>query len=115
MAQHDLTGIVSWTVRNTTLTEAQVIAGILAAVPGTQHRHGIFAAYNLDDYAAADRWAEEQAEAHKMAAAAAADPAGYRTVRSPLYGEGRVYTANPGATQYRNAEGDHSVQIWDRS
>lgn len=38
---------------------------------------------------------------------------GYRTVHSSLYGEGRVYFDQPGAAQYRGADGAFSVQIWD--
>lgn len=41
--------------------------------------------------------------------------AGYRTVLSPVYGEGRVYDEQPGATQYRGSAGEYSVQIWDES
>lgn len=39
----------------------------------------------------------------------------YDEVRSPIYGRGRRYRDMPGATQYRNPEGDYSVQIWDEA
>lgn len=39
----------------------------------------------------------------------------YREVASPLYGAGRVYADQPGATQYLGARGEYSVQIWDES
>lgn len=40
---------------------------------------------------------------------------GYRTVNSPVYGPGRVYHAQPGATQYDDGTGRYNTQIWDNS
>lgn len=40
---------------------------------------------------------------------------GYTEVDSPLYGPGRVYDDQPGATQYDDGSGRYSVQIWDNS
>ena len=38
----------------------------------------------------------------------------YRTVHSSLYGEGRVFSHTPGATQYdSDGSGRYSTQIWD--
>lgn len=39
----------------------------------------------------------------------------YVEVRSSVYGPGRVYRDNPGATQYDDGSGRYSVQIWDNS
>lgn len=39
----------------------------------------------------------------------------YRTVHSSLYGEGRRYHSQPGATQYDDGSGRFNVQIWDES
>jgi hypothetical protein len=47
------------------------------------------------------------------------EPAGpgraYTEVRSSLYGPGRVYADQPGATQYDDGSGRYSIQIWDNS
>ena len=118
MARRDLTGIVTWTVRNTDLTDEQVIAGILSAAPGTQIVGGELTAWNAAQEAAADRWSDAQAAAHKAAATTIDDtpiPEGYRYRTSSLYGEGRFHSSTPGATQYRGADGSYSVQIWDQS
>lgn len=42
-------------------------------------------------------------------------PTTYRTKTDSIYGEGRVYSNRPGATQYDNGDGRHTVQIWDES
>jgi|GEM_PF-6022857 len=63
--------------------------------------------------------AEAEAMIAKHAAAIAARDAGepapgnYTTKFSPLYGEGRVYDDQPGATQYDDGTGRFGVQIWD--
>ncbi|HEX3778519.1 MAG TPA: hypothetical protein VHX38_02550 [Pseudonocardiaceae bacterium] len=45
----------------------------------------------------------------------AADTDAYREVYSPVYGRGRVYNVQPGATQYDDGSGNYNVQIWDNS
>lgn len=39
----------------------------------------------------------------------------YTEVHSSLYGRGRRYHAQPGATQYQDGFGGYGVQIWDNS
>lgn len=56
-----------------------------------------------------DQWLEQIQRAPR------ATTAEYREVTSPLYGAGRVYADQPGATQYRNERGEYSIQIWDES
>lgn len=39
----------------------------------------------------------------------------YRVVRGGMFGPGRRYYDQPGATQYDDGSGTYSVQIWDNS
>lgn len=55
----------------------------------------------------------QESEAQAPAARPAAKP--YTEVDSPLYGHGRRYDVQPGATQYDDGSGRYNVQIWDNS
>lgn len=63
-----------------------------------------------------DKAAErEAATIEALATVEAARPTGrsYRTVQDGAFGQGRVYSDQPGATQYDDGSGRFNVQIWD--
>lgn len=58
----------------------------------------------------------EAATTEALATVEAVRPTGrssYRTVQDGAFGEGRVYSDQPGATQYDDGSGHYAVQIWD--
>lgn len=59
--------------------------------------------------------ATERATTTEAAADAAPTGRPYTEVRNSLYGPGRVYHDQPGATQYDDGSGTYKVQIWDNS
>lgn len=68
-----------------------------------------------DAIEAADRFAAKEIAKQTTPAAPATEARTYHTKTGGLYGEGRVYTDQPGATQYRGLSGKYDVQIWDES